>query len=83
MTKMSFRVADTEAAEAAHWAEELGVDTPQLLRDALHRHLVHLEIEMHANGAGTHPATNAAGRQLDEPAWGPAEDWAEWDDATG
>ena len=38
MTMMSFRVDDHEAAEAQRWADELGVDKSELLREALHRH---------------------------------------------
>jgi predicted transcriptional regulator len=42
MTMLSFRVPEDEAAETQRWAEALGVDRSELLRDALHRHLVAL-----------------------------------------
>lgn len=40
MTMLSFRVDDDEAAQAQRWADQLGADKSELLRDALHRHLV-------------------------------------------
>jgi mRNA interferase MazF len=39
---LSFRVPDDQAAEAQRWAEALGVDRSELLREALRRHLVGL-----------------------------------------
>lgn len=83
MTMLSFRVADNEAAEAQHWAETLGLDRSELLRDALHRHLVRLRSEIDAATWERVPPTDAE-RSLGQIAdWGPAEDWADWTDATG
>ena len=45
MTMLTFRVDDTEAADAQRWAERLGVDRSTLLRDALRQHLVRLASE--------------------------------------
>ena len=42
---LSFRVDDEEAAEAQRWAERLGVDRSELLREALRRHIVRLASE--------------------------------------
>ncbi len=82
MTMLSFRVPDDEAADAQRWAEALGVDRSEILRDALHRHLVRLEGEHDSEKWERSPATEAE-RSLSEVAdWGPAEDWADWDDAT-
>ena len=39
MTMLSFRVENKDAAEIQRWAETLGVDRSELLRDALRRHL--------------------------------------------
>jgi hypothetical protein len=83
MTMLSFRVADEEADEAQRWAERLGVDRSELLREALHRHLVRL--------ASEDDAVTWEGQPLDEgdaslaaiADWGPAEDWSEWGDAQG
>jgi predicted transcriptional regulator len=42
MTMFSFRVDSAEAEETTRWAERLGVDRSELLREALHRYLVRL-----------------------------------------
>lgn len=81
MTMLSFRVRDDDAIEAQRWAETLGVDRSELLRDALHRHLVVLRGEQDAAKWLDAPATEdelSLGAIAD---WGPAEDWADWDDA--
>lgn len=81
MTMLSFRVADEDAAEAQRLAEELGVDRSELLRDALHRHLVSLRGERDAAAWEAQPASEAE-RSLAEIAdWGPAEEWSDWGDA--
>lgn len=81
MTMLSFRVDDREAAEAQQWAERLGVDRSELLREALHRHLLRLASE---NDAATwlEVPLDEGERALAEIAdWGPAEDWSDWADA--
>jgi metal-responsive CopG/Arc/MetJ family transcriptional regulator len=45
---LSFRVAPTDAAEVQVWAERLGVDRSEILRDALRRHLLRLASERDA-----------------------------------
>jgi predicted transcriptional regulator len=45
MTMLSFRVEDTDAEDAQQWAERLGVDRSELLRQALRRHLDRLRSE--------------------------------------
>jgi predicted transcriptional regulator len=81
MTMLSFRVSDEDAAEVQRWAKALGVDRSEILRDALHRHLVALNGEHDAATWERVPPTDAE-RSLSEIAeWGPAEDWADWDDA--
>ena len=45
MTMLSFRVDDRDAIEAQKWAEALGIDRSELLRDALRRHLNRLASE--------------------------------------
>ena len=82
MTMFSFRVEDEEAAEAQRWADRLGVDRSQLLRDALHRHLQRLASENDAKTWIEQPLDEAE-RSLSEIGdWGPAEDWSDWADAT-
>jgi predicted transcriptional regulator len=83
MTMLSFRVSDDEAAEVQRWAEALGIDRSEVLRDALHRHLVGLSGEQDAEMWENTPLTEAE-RSLEGIAdWGPAEDWSDWDDAAG
>ena len=81
MTMLSFRVPDAEAAEVQRWAQTLGVDRSELLREALHRHLVGLRAEHDAEKWARSPATEAEGSLAGIADWGPAEDWADWDDA--
>jgi predicted transcriptional regulator len=81
MTMLSFRVPDDDAAAIQQWAETLGVDRSEILRDAVHRHLVVLEAEADAERWQQQPATDAE-RSLEAIAdWGPAEDWSDWNDA--
>jgi predicted transcriptional regulator len=81
MTMLSFRVPDDDAAAIQQWAEALGVDRSEILRDAVHRHLVVLETEADAERWQQQPATDAE-RSLEAIAdWGPAEDWSDWNDA--
>jgi predicted transcriptional regulator len=80
MTMLSFRVPDADAAEIQRWADVLGLERSELLRDALHRHLVRLRSEEDAVNWGRMPPTDAEqslGRVAD---WGPAEDWSDWAD---
>jgi hypothetical protein len=81
MTMLSFRVGDDEASEAQRWADALGIDRSQLLRDALHRHLVRLRSERDAGTWEALPATAAELSFAEIADWGPAEDWSDWTDA--
>ena len=83
MTMLSFRVPDEDAAEVQRWADALGIDRSEILRDALHRHLVVLNGEADAQRWEEQPPTEAE-RSLNAIAdWGPAEDWSDWGDAEG
>lgn len=83
MTMLSFRVNDVEAMEAQVWAERLGVDRSELLRQALRRHLDRLASELDAATWQAQPLDDGE-RSLAEIAdWGPAEDWSDWADAAG
>jgi Ribbon-helix-helix protein, copG family len=81
MTMLSFRVDDAEAAEAQRWAERLGIDKSQLLRDALHRHLVRLASENDAARWEAEPLDEGERALAEIADWGPAEDWSDWADA--
>jgi len=83
MTMLSFRVADTEAAEVQRWAEALGLDRSELLREALHRHLVRLRSEVDVENWEQIPPTEAEQSLSQVADWGPAEDWTDWADEPG
>ena len=79
---LSFRVREEEAVEAQEWADRLGVDRSELLREALHRHLVTLRSEREGDRYDQLPPS-ADELSLGEIAdWGPAEDWADWANAS-
>ena len=83
MTMLSFRVDEQEAAEAQQWAERLGMDRSELLRDALHRHLLRLASENDAAIWQSSPLDAGERSLADIADWGPAEDWSDWADAAG
>jgi len=83
MTMLSFRVADEDAERVQVWAERLGVDRSEVLREALHQHLLKLASEDDAVKWVEQPL-DVGERSLEAFAtWGPAEDWSEWCDAAG
>lgn len=78
MTMLSFRVDNRDADEAQRWAEALGVDRSELLREALRRHLDRLASEGDERRWAEQPLDEGE-RMLGEIAdWGPAEDWSDW-----
>ncbi len=81
MTMLSFRVSEGDAAEAQRWAEALGVHRSEVLRDALRRHLSVLGSEHDADAWATTPLSDAETSLSEIADWGPAEDWADWDNA--
>ena len=81
MTMLSFRAEAEEAADAQRWADELGVDRSELLRAALHRHLVHLSGERDARRWEATPLSQAEWSLAEVADWGQAEDWSDWTDA--
>lgn len=83
MTMFSFRVDDEEAEETTRWARRLGIDRSELLRDALHRHLVRLRAEEDVEAWLNKPLTTEERSLAEISDWGPAEDWTDWLDATG
>lgn len=83
MTMLSFRVDDREAAQAQEWAQRLGIDRSELLRQALHRHLLRLASENDAITWAEQPLDSGEQALADIADWGPAEDWSDWVDATG
>lgn len=83
MTMFSFRVDSDEAKEATRWAERLGIDRSELLRDALHRYLVRLRAEDDVESWLRKPLKPEETSLADISEWGPAEDWTDWLDETG
>jgi predicted transcriptional regulator len=83
MTMLSFRVDDDEAERIQAWAERLGVDRSELLRDALRRHLLRLASDNDANIWVEQPLDKGERSFAAVADWGPAEDWSDWADATG
>ncbi len=83
MTMLSFRVDDDEASEAQRWADALGIDKSELLREALHHHLVRLASESETESWDRQPLTAAEAALGEIADWGPAEDWSDWADAAG
>jgi predicted transcriptional regulator len=83
MTMLSFRVDDDEAERVRAWAERLGVDRSELLRDALRRHLLRLASENDASIWVEQPLDEGERSFAAVADWGPAEDWSDWADATG
>ncbi len=81
MTMLSFRVDDGEAEDAQRWADRLGVDKSELLREALHRHLVRLASEVDADRWAQVPHTDDELSLILIADWGPADDWSDWADA--
>ena len=81
MTMLSFRVDDEVAAVTQAWAERLGVDRSELLRDALQRHLVRLRAENDIESWLESPLTTEESVFGEIADWGPAEDWSDWADA--
>lgn len=78
MTMLSFRADEIDARKAQAWAERLGVDKSELLREALRRHLVRLASEVDAETWPRQPLTADERSLSDSEAWAPAEDWADW-----
>ncbi len=83
MTMFSFRVDDDEAEEARRWAERLGMDRSELLRDALHRYLVRLRAEEDIEAWIRKPLSTDENSLAEISDWGPAENWTDWADEAG
>lgn len=78
MTMLSFRVDDRDADAAQRWAEALGIDRSELLRDALRRHLDRLASEEDADRWNAQPLDAGEASLAEIAEWGPAEDWTDW-----
>lgn len=79
MTMLSFRVDDRDADAAQRWAQALGIDRSQLLRDALRRHLDRLASETDTDRWNALPLAEGELALSAIADWGPAEDWSDWE----
>jgi predicted transcriptional regulator len=78
MTMLSFRVSQEVALELQRWAQRLGVDRSEILREAVRRDMVRRAAENDITAWEQQPVTDdeqALGAIAD---WGPAEDWSDW-----
>jgi predicted transcriptional regulator len=84
MTVMvSFRADDEDVEAADRWAERLGVDRSELLREALASHLARLAADREAGAYEGLPWTEDEMALDAADDWGPAEDWSDWDATPG
>lgn len=81
MTMLSFRVEPGDAAAVQRWADSLGVDRSELLREALRQHLDRLASEGDADRWLATPLDAGESALAEVADWGPAEDWSDWADA--
>jgi predicted transcriptional regulator len=75
---LSFRIDDEVAQDVQAWADRLGVDRSELLREALRRHLLRLASENDARTWEQQPLDEGERSLADVADWGPAEDWSDW-----
>ena len=78
MTTLSFHVSDSEAESVAIWADKLGIEKSDLLRAALHRHLIKLASEEDSRIWLEMPLTDGEFALSAIADWGVAEDWSDW-----
>ena len=78
MTMVSFRTEEADAKELQVWADRLGLDRSELLREALRQHLSRLASEGDAAVWEGRPLTAAERSFSDVADWGLAEDWTDW-----
>ena len=78
MTTLSFHVSETEAESVTNWADKLGIEKSDLLRTALHRHLVKLASEEDSRIWLEMPLTDGEFALSAVADWGVAEDWSDW-----
>lgn len=81
MTMVSFRIDDEVADDLRTWAERLGTDRSELLREAVRRHLLRLASEDDARTWEQQPLDDGERALAEVADWGPAEDWSDWADA--
>ena len=63
---------------AQRWAESLGIDRSELLREALRHHLNKLASEGDVDRWATRPLDDGEQSLREIADWGLAEDWSDW-----
>ena len=81
MTMLSFRVDEADARQVQEWADRLGVDRSELLRDAVRRQLNRLASDNDAVTWQRQPLDDGERALAAIADWGPAEDWTDWANA--
>jgi hypothetical protein len=81
MTIVSLRADRADVIAADHWAQRLGVDRSELLRDALRRHLAELAADHDVAAYGEQPLSPEKTSLASIDDLGPAEEWSDWADA--
>lgn len=77
-TMVSFRADDEDVAEVDRWADRLGVERSELLREAIASHLARLAAEEDAGLYDSKPFTADDAVLDDADDWGPDDDWSDW-----
>lgn len=75
---LSVRVEEEQAALAQEWADRLGIDRSEVMREALRLHLVRLAAEGEVEAWQQAPLSAAESSLAEIADWGPAEDWSDW-----
>lgn len=75
---VSFRADEADVDEADRWAERLGVERSELLREALASHLARLAAEADVEAYAAQPFAPDEETLDAADDWGPAEDWSDW-----
>jgi hypothetical protein len=83
MTMLSFRIDEADAKGVQAWADRLGVDRSEILRDAVRRHILRLASEVESEIWQQVPLDQGELSLAAIADWGPAEDWSDWSDAEG
>lgn len=83
MTMLSFRVDDAVAGAVQAWADRLGIDRSEFLREAVRRHVLRLASEVDAEIWERTPLDEGERSLAAVAEWGPADDWSDWSDAPG
>ena len=80
---LTCRMADAEANRVREEADALGVSVSHMIREALRRYLNAVAAERDAEIYEKLPLRPDELEFLSIQSWPPAEDWADWEDASG